>query len=273
MDQPAPDIAAFLAPDKSADRLLTEALALAKGTRADWHELLRRLAGQRPFLQRLDTPKNYEAHPRVQLRLGRVLNALAANPTPSAAAALGGMASDPVFTEAHQRIDLLLLASGSVRPPPPALVAFWESRFRPGDAYTPLTVDVLFENRSPPALELLEKNITAPGHPDHAKLAWFRGRVLVRRNDPAVLGLCRRLLTGAAMPAHLRLPLAEVLFDHKPGEWFFEDAVKHPPSKLDMTDEARALRAEIGRFVIDKLNPDPRLEGLIRLELAVSEKK
>lgn len=225
------------------------ALTLARsGKPGDHGELARRLALE-SFLLRLDTAKAYEGLPD-SLRLRRVLEGLRTNETPSAGEALVALTRAPVFRDESGREELLIRALDSVRPSPPEAIAYWDDHSQPDDGVTLKTIEALLNNGSPPALALFERKVLDPAHPLEDKTAWFRGYVLLHRNDVPLLETCESLIRNASLDEDVRRSLAEALFDYRPAEWFRPATFVNPPPRSALDFEGRAVLRRLGEWLL-----------------------
>ncbi len=251
--------------ETSEDRKLLAGAAAklaASAEQAD-HDLLRKWLPADSFLHRLNSPDEYNG-PRQRLRLRRPLEALRDNPSPLARETIMGLVKNPRFASVGSRAELLLEATVSVRPAPPELVAFWDKFSQPDDGFTPITLKVLIENGSRPALDLFEKKLADSGHDDGEKVSWMRADVLTHRNAPPLLESCERLLKGP-LPKHLKSELVDVLFDYRPGEWFRPGVSYTPPPTL--SPAARTVLERIGRHALDHLELTERQRAAVKATL------
>jgi hypothetical protein len=233
---------------RRSERALGIALPLAKSAEPhDQQTLLRRLTDPQ-FLAQLDSDEDYENSGQ-GLAVGQVLEALSRNQAPSAKDALVSLTQAEVFTNQPARADLLIRYSATVRPPPPALIRFWDAHSRPEDGFTPLTIEALVVNGTPPALGLLEQKMADAGHDNATKTDWLRQDILPHRNDVELLRSCRRMLAGS-MPAELRPALIEVLFDYRPDEWYPEHGVVAAPDRHLASAETKAELRLIAQFAL-----------------------
>ncbi len=264
---PMPD-----APEKSTeqDKLLDSALSLARSKDAPDHGALVRMLEDDSFLSRLDTPTEVR-NLRFRTRIERVIQTLAANPVPSAHAALVSLSSSAIFKKEDRRTDALIRASSVVRPPPAALLQFWEAHSQPGDGFTNLTIVALIENGTPEAISIFEHKLTDPTHDDEEKIAWLHGDVLSHRNDEPLLLGCERLLTGA-LSRPLKLALIDSLFDYRPDEWYGEVKVFSPPDRAKASAAALATVKRIAMYVLSKLKPTARQELAIESTTGLTRK-
>jgi len=245
------DLANILRTSAEPKELLKAAAELAASDDASDQEALRAALTSEDFLLRLNTAEEYRGDTR-HLRLKRIMDQLAANPSPAARGTLLAMVTSPVYLQEGGRVDLLIMASAVVRPAPPELVAFWDKYCQPEDGYTPLTIQALVENGSPPALDLLARKFADPAHEDDFKQAWMRRSILPHRNETELLVTCERLLTGG-LPERLRGDLVDVLFDYKPGEWYRPAVSYNPPPWSAYSAAARAQVRHLGDYALHNI--------------------
>lgn len=260
------DSARALDASRDPKELMRAAARLAASERPEDQQRLARALTSDAVLARLNAPQEYAGDPR-RLRLRPVLEALARNPAPAADETLLELARSDDFTGEGGRVDLLILATASIRPAPPELVAFWDRHAQPEDGFTPLTIRALIENGSAPALALFEKKMADPAHEDDFKLDWMRSDVLTHRNSPELLRSCARLLK-AGLPAHLRGNLVEALFDYRPEVWYVPAISYRPPSWDSYSSEARAELRALGRYALDTLDLTPVQRAAVERTLA-----
>lgn len=239
----------------SADRkeLQTSAVALARSPLSADHEQLLGFLRAEEFLARLDAAADYQTATSRRLRLSRVMEAVSTNSAPSARRLIAVLAQDRLWLQNDERIEVLLEASARLRPPPPEVVAFWDKYSQPDDGFTPITITVLVDNGTEPALRLLEKKMASAAHEDGDKIAWMHSRIMPHRNDLPLLESCERMLKES-LPEKLRPHLVASLFDYKPGEWFRPASVSTPPDRRLATPPARARLREIGEFALQNLD-------------------
>ncbi len=259
------DPASVLDTSRDPKELMRAAARLAASERPEDQQRLARALTSDAVLARLNAPQEYAGDPQ-RLRLRPVLEALARNPAPAADETLLELARSDDFTGEGGRVDLLILATASVRPAPPELVAFWDRHAQPEDGFTPLTIRALIENGSAPALALFEKKMADPAHEDDFKLDWMRSDLLTHRNSPEVLRSCARLLKQG-LPAHLRGELVEALFDYRPEAWYVPAIGYQPPPWDSYSSEARAELRALGRYAVDTLDLTPAQRAAVERTL------
>jgi len=142
------------------------------------------------------------------------------------------------------------------------VVQFWDRHSQPDDGFTPLTIEVLVNNGSEPAIALLERKMADPGHAEEDKLDWMRSSILTHRNDLLLLKGCERMLTGNLSPK-MKLALVEVLFDYRPAEWYRPSGVLRPPDRRLAGEPALAQLRRIGEYALKNLVMRERLRKAV----------
>jgi hypothetical protein len=236
----------------SPNELSVQALRLAASVNPTDHHELQSYLEDAEFLNRLDSELDYIKRKRTDLRIGRVIDALARNEVNSAQQVLTNLTESNIFLAHDRRVELLIDASVHVRPTPPQMVRFWQKCLNPIHGYPTLTVDAMVKNGSPSAMEQLERTMADPAYEDADKIGWMRRSFLKHRNDLPLLQSCRRMFSGV-LPEPLRPFLVEVLFDYRPGEWFRPSWSAPRPSRAKMTTEARQELHAIGRLALESI--------------------
>jgi hypothetical protein len=252
------------------DKLLDTGLPLARSQDAADHAALLKMLTDASFLDRLDTPAEV-LNLRYRIRIERIIQVLAANPSPSARAALVSLSTSAAFKKEDRRTDALIRASAVVRPPPAPLVQFWDAHSQPSDGFTNLTIVALIDNGTPDAIALFERKLADPGHDEEDKANWLHCDVLTHRNDEPLLLGCERLVAGPLAP-EIKSALVDSLFDYRPDEWYGEVRVFTPPDRAKATPAARATLDRIARHVLTHLQPTPRQERAIEEATGVTRK-
>lgn len=236
-----------LAASNDPEKLLEAAATIAASHQVEDLARLSTHLVSASFLDQLDPPESIDDMDGF-LRVGHVLEALAENRVPEAHELLVSLTRIPAFDDPLERADCLIEALGAVRPAPPAAIRFWDEHCQPEDGFTTLTIATLVENRSAPALGLLERKFADPLHPDVDKIGWMRSDVLFQRNDLGVLRSCQRMLQGS-LPENLRPAMVECLFDHR-YEWYGHDPPGAPPERAEAKPEALGVLREIGNHAL-----------------------
>jgi hypothetical protein len=241
------------------------AVALAQSGEAADLTALRKALGSESFLVRLDEEADYEGSSR-DLRLARVLKALADNRAPEARSALLALTESEAFLDHPARIDLLIDAWAEVRPPPPQAVAFWDRYSQPDDGFAHRTMMRLTENGTPEAIELIEKKMGDSKHSDDDKIYWSHRHILELRDDPVMLKCCERLLQGGT-PIGVRPHVVEALFDYQPKEWYSPHDVAKLPDREKASDEVLRRLKTIGQYALDNIALTDGQRGPVEAEI------
>ena len=251
-----------LSSSKDPLELLRVSLALARSARSDDLRALQAWLTREEFLDRLDSAAEYAEAGRGRLRIKAVIDALAASRVPAAGELLLVLTVSPAYNAVLVRTDLLITACAGIRPPPAGLIKFWDDHCKPLDGFTPLTINALVANGTPPAIELLERKFADPGHGDDVKRDWMHEAILPHRNDVELLRGCRRLL-ARGLPATLRPELVATLFEYRPDEWYPEHGVKRPPPRDALPADTRHLLREIAEYALDHVSLEPELRAKV----------
>jgi len=253
----------------SQDRnvLYRTAAGLAAGDGADGHRILASYLAQQEFLNRLDTEEEYEQAPG-GLRVRKLVEILAKNPSPSAAATLLSLTRALAFTSDIERTEILIENLARLRPVSPAAVEFWDEHCRPDDVFHNVTIAAIVSNGSPAALALLEKKLLDPAFSEEDKLWWMRSQILAHRNDLNLLRSSRRMLEQGFLPERLKTSLLEVLFDYRPDDWFGARDHRAPPERSLAAPAAKTELDAIGKYALSRMQLEDRLQQSIRGVLA-----
>ena len=252
----------------SRDRreLKNAAVLLASSDVSADHEVLGRYLASGEFLGRLDGPEEY-AGSTASLRLSRVMETLEENRRPSTDGVLLGLIGAPSFQGHVLRMILLVRALREVRPSPPEAVRYWDGKSAPGSPLAQDVVEALCVNQSDPALALLERKFSDPGHASNLKVFWMRELILPRRNDLPLLSCCERMVTHS-LPPDLRPALVEALFDYQPSKWYRGDDPPKPPPRSGASAASRNVLERIGRYALKNLKLTSGQEIAVRTGLA-----
>lgn len=252
---------------RDSKQLLQAALALARSNQVQDHDNLSRWLSSSEFLSRLDSEKEYASTGR-RLRIAMVLQALSMNAAPSARAVLVNLSQSQEFLAMAPRVDFLIQYSYVIKPAPDELVRFWDAYCQPDDGFANLTVATLVANGTDPALRLLERKFRDSKFAQEDKLSWIESNIYAHRIEMPVLLFCERLIGGNVLSSDLELPLAEVLFDPKPQQWFSPATVIVPPPLEQASAEAKTALQRIGTLVLQSHWATPELRGAVPRTLA-----
>jgi hypothetical protein len=222
------------------------------------HQTLLRWIASPGFLLRLDSAHDYEQTGK-RLRIHRVVQALADNPSPSAKTVLVGLTQGSGFLDHPTRVEYLLRACATVRPAPMEVIRFWDRYSQPDDGYSNVAMEGAVANGSPQAMLLLERKLADEEQPEEDRVHWIHCYILENRNDPGVLEGCQRMLAGG-VPVRFRSMIVDVVFDYRPVEWFRPASPCKPPERAQAGPEARQLlRSIAGAALAMGVNPAQKL--------------
>src|SRR3954468_3096828 len=115
------------------------------------------------FLGALNTQKEYDTLNTKQLKVARVIKVLRDSPHAAAKTTLSTLAQGGAFiTENWRRQELLVRALVGVRPATPAAIRYWDQQSQPTAVNRHVTIEMLCDNGTDPALGLLEKKLIDP---------------------------------------------------------------------------------------------------------------
>ena len=235
-------------PSPEARAAQKKLLALACSEKPEDHVTLHRHLTDESFLEILDSEDAYEGPVR-ELRLARILKALIDNPSTPARESLLLITKSQIYLSHIARVSLLIDVWAEARPAPPDAVRFWDEHCQPDDAFSHRTIKMLVHNRSGPALELLGKKLATGAHEDQYKIYWMRSFMIEARNDPTMLEICERLITGT-LSENLKPYLVEILFDYRPREWYRSVAPPNVPVRAQAPRESLLRLQTIGRYAL-----------------------
>ena len=245
-------------------RLVHAAQELAVSPQQQDQVALFHLLTRTDLLQRLDDDERYEGDRRL-LRLRRVIDRLRRNP--AGHPTLAALCANPGFLAHPSRVDLLIVASADVRPPPAAVLRLWNQFCEPDDGFVFLTIQALADNGTPEAVQFLCSKLLDPAHPDDDKVIWMRSSILEHRTDAPLLAGLMGLVSSGALPIQLRLGLVEALVDWRPEEWYPVHGCVTPPPWSTASPEAVALLDAVAAYARDELIVPARIEEKIRMML------
>ena len=213
-DEPAEELkpAEVLKTSDDPDDLVVAAVKLARGDDLGDHQLLRKSLLSAAFLEKLDTPEEYDG-PRDDLRLRAVLDELAENRAAPARETLVSLTQSRSYLQRISRIELLIVATTSVRPAPDEVIEFWSKHDDPEDVYVFMIMRAAIENRSEPALKFFEAHVADERYQTDAKVEWLRLLLVPNRPHADVLASCDRMLRSD-LPDELKSHVVDATFDY-----------------------------------------------------------
>jgi hypothetical protein len=252
--------------------LARAAQELAASDRADTQQTLLAFLKSDEFRRRLD-PDGDAVNRADDLWLGKPIRTLQENSSAAALGTLTSLITDKDFIADPDRVDLLITASASMRPVPPALVKFWTDHDPDDSEHQDHVMSALLENGEVPAVaefeRVLLKIVPDPDDGDH-RLHLLRQYVVRNRNKIHVLELAERLITQPPRPhweASIRVAVAEVIFLFKP-DWYRPHHVAVPPPWRRTSKAARDEVRRIAERVRASLKIPQELEAGIHATLA-----
>jgi hypothetical protein len=215
-----------------------------------------------------------EAGRQMDCMLLPVVRALADNPLPEARAAFLGLLTSKLWavhderSDGGDRMNVLLRATGGLRPPGPKVVALWKHYSAPDDGWINVTVMALAENAAPEAAALLEARLLDARHDVETRVAWLHSDLLGNRDKITILRVARRVFDSKTARA-VRWAAAEAVFDYR-NEWYGDCG--GPPSPV-LSSYSAASRAELRAFAakVSAQKPDAALSAAIARTLFALE--
>jgi hypothetical protein len=258
--------------DSSDSRELTDTARLyaASPDPAD-QQVVAMYLGSTAFIDKLDPPEAYQVFQPHQLRVAGIVRTLMDNNTPAGRKTLVGLTTSQGFLSYDSLVVLLIRALAVDRPASAGTIAYWQKYLHPESVYATNVVDAIFENRSPPALDLFEHAMNDPTHDDGYKYVWLRDMLLRRRNDPDVLACCERMIIGGTVDPGWHEPILEAVFDYDPS-WYLSCRHPKPPLRILAPEPSKAILERLARHAIIEEEMefvDPGLE--LKIELAMNE--
>jgi hypothetical protein len=230
---------------------------------ADHAELRKHLLGE-AFLARLDSDEDYRGTAR-ELLLARVLLGLSENRCAPADETLSALCADPMFGSVELRQELLIRLCVPVRPPTPAILAFWTRHLAPDQPYKHVASDCVADNGTHPAVALLETELTNPAQDEQDRVAWMRDAILRNRDNPVVLEASERLVKKG-LPDHLRPPLVAALFDYRE-TWYLACDPPEPPEWPLLRAEAKTVLVRIGEHALEHAGLDEATRAVVEARI------
>jgi hypothetical protein len=219
------------------------------------------------FLLKLNTANEYDRLKPKQLRIAKIIRVLRDCPHAASKQTLLGLARGGDFVDDNWlRQELLVRALVAIRPSPSEAIKYWDAQSTPLSVNRHITIDMLCENGSDPAMALLEKKLQDPEQELEFKVVWIRDPMLRHRNDPPLLRASERMISQT-LPGDLRLFLLEALCAYDP-DWYPGCSRPKPPSRALASGEAREVLRRICRFAKKKMDLPPQLTFAVKSTLA-----
>lgn len=249
---------------RDSRKLAQAAQTLAASSRAEDHQALLGFLKTQEFRQRLDSPQEVRTGP-ADLWIAKPLRTLEANQAPTARAVLIELMADREFTEDLDHVDLLVEASGKLRPPAAGVIQFWRRFSEANSVHLNGIMRALMENGEPAAVAEFERILlSAQPDPDTGdpRLHWLHSPMLCHRDNPHVLAMCERLVQPHPPPwsKTLQIATAESLFLHQ-AEWYRIQPAPSPPPRAKTPKQGRDTLRRIADYVSANLSPSPVLKA------------
>jgi hypothetical protein len=254
---------------KEPIKLARAAQQLAASADPEDHAALLKYLQSETFRQKLDPPEEETTGPD-DLLLARPIRTLTANKAPPARETLLALIRDEEFLKHPDRVDILVRATGAMRPPPPVVLAFWKRFTVPDDIHTEFIIRTEVENGSAPAIACFEDALQDSRFDEELRVAWMRRHVLEFRAETEILAMADRLVTGptSKLSKPLKLALAEALCDYRPEEWYGPHRIAKPQSRARTRRPGRDALRKLATFVKEQLSPDPKLRAALEKTVA-----
>ena len=257
---------AILRDSKEPRQLIGTAVEFAASEHASDQSVLLEFINSTEFLLRANTAREYETSRPKQLRIAKVIRVLRDSPHPGSKATLVRLARGGDFIrDSWLRQELLVRALVSIRPAPPEAIRFWDDQSLPTAVNRHITIDMLCENGSDPAMALLETKLLDPDQEPEYKVAWIRDAMLRHRNDEPLLRASERMIAHT-LPIDLRLVLLEALCTYD-RDWYPGCSPPKPPPRALAQAPARQVLRRICRFALDTLELPLALETAVKATL------
>lgn len=238
--------------------LVNTAIEFAASELPPDHAALIPVLNSHDFLGRLNSKHEYDTLPTKRLRVAKVIKVLRDSPHDAAKQTLIRLAKGgPFIDDNWRREELLVRALVNVRPAAPSVIAFWDEQSRTTAVNRHIAVEMMCENRTPPALELFERKLIDPAQERIYKLTWIHAFMLKYRNDLQILLASERMITQT-LPPDLRLVVLETLCSYDP-LWYAGCQRPNPPSRLLIEAPAKQVLGRICRHAKENMDLIPAL--------------
>ncbi len=223
----------------NSETLFNGLLEMANGDKSRLQELQRRLLDP-AVLDVLDSEADYETEMPEDLYVAGLIQALMDRGDAPAQKVLSQLTLAPVWVEQDARIELLVQALATVRPATPDAIVFWDKYSQPEDGFANLTMDACIANGSAPAIDLVGRKLIDSKHSVEERSGWLYSSVVPHRNDEALLAMLDALM-GSAVDAELKAVIVDVIFDHRPEEWYSIHTQVFPPPHSELSAQSAAI--------------------------------
>jgi len=223
----------------NSETLFNGLLEMANGDTSKLEELQRRLLDP-AVLDVLDSEADYETEMPEDLYVAGLIQALMDRGDAPAQKVLSQLTLAPVWADQDARIELLVQALATVRPATPDAIVFWDKYSQPEDGFANLTIDACTANGSAPAIDLIGRKLIDSKHSVEERSGWLYSSVVPHRNDETLLAMLDALM-GSPVDAEIKSVIVDVIFDHRPEEWYSIHTQVFPPPRSELSAESAAI--------------------------------
>ena len=223
----------------NSETLFNGLLEMANGDTSKLEELQRRLLDP-AVLDVLDSEADYETEMPEDLYVAGLIQALMDRGDAPAQKVLSQLTLAPVWADQDARIELLVQALATVRPATPDAIVFWDKYSQPEDGFANLTIDACTANGSAPAIDLVGRKLIDSKHSVEERSGWLYSSVVPHRNDETLLAMLDALM-GSPVDAEIKSVIVDVIFDHRPEEWYSIHTQVFPPPRTGMSAASAAI--------------------------------
>ena len=261
-----PKDAHILRTEKEPKILIRTALEFAASDQAADHITLLEVLNSADFLLRANTAREYETARPKHLRIAKVLRVLRDSSHAASKQTLIGLSRGGDYIDDNWlRQELLVRALVSIRPSPPDAIKFWDNQSIPTAVNRHVTIDMLCQNGSEPAMALLEKKLIDPAQEHEYKIAWIHDCMLRHRNGTPLLQVSERMIKQT-LPPELRLILLETLCTYD-ADWYPSCSKPKPPPRALAPAESRQVLRRICRHAKESMDLPPNLKAAVEATL------
>ncbi len=223
----------------NSETLFNGLLELARGDSSRVSELQRRRLDP-AVLDVLDSKADYETEMPEDLYIAGLIQALMDRDDAPAHKVFSQLALAPAWANEDARIELLIRALATVRPATPEAIAFWDKYSEPEDGFANLTIDACIVNGSSPAIDLVAKKLIDTKHSVEERSGWLYSSVVPHRNDETLLTMLESLM-DSPVDAEIKAVIVDVIFDHRPEEWYSIHTQLFPPPRTELSADSAAI--------------------------------
>ena len=247
--------------------LVKMACVYASSDKAADQALLLDYLGSEEFLNRLNTADEYLRYPARNLEVARIVKTLMKQDFLEAHATIKGLTRNHVWQQSDPLIELLIRALVVDMPSSPETIVFWDKHSMSDSVYIPTVIEVIFLNRSEPALKLFEQKLNDASHDDEYQEIWLRCDLLRQRNELTVLQCCERMVIKGTVDEGWHNNIVEALFDYNEA-WYLSQEPPRPPLRVLASEASKEVLGRIGKHALTNMDISiPNLRNKIKLAM------